>query len=534
METNIGFGIALPLGLWAFFALVMNFGTTMQIMTDPIVAGWFAGLLIGNVPLGLAIGGTLELMSLGLWMYGGASIPDFMSGAIVGTVFASVSGLPIEQAVVAGIGIAVPVTLVIAQFDMLAFTLVLPFLHAADRFLEQKNERGASLMHILAIIPYAASRGIPVFLAILLGAGPVGNLIGSIPAWLSKGLNVVGSLLPALGFGILLTFLPLKKWWAFFIIGFALFAYLHVPLIGIALLALAIVMVYFSLTPEIKFSRSSETKTPKKASVVTRGDLLNAAWRANAGMEWSWNYERMQALGFTWALMPVLKKIYPNKDEYFAALKRHMVFYNTNCIYGNPTIFGAVCALEENHEGAMGDSLKLSLMGPFAGIGDTLTGVLIRPIVGIFAASLALAGNPLGVVMIVILSLFWFVGKFPGFWFGYNQGLNLVRQATSGVIEKLTEAASMVALVVLGGFVPSILGSVTTPLEVAKKVMVQGEEVANAIKIQGVLDSLLPYMIPLLLVFGVYMLLKKYHLKNVQVLLIIIVVGFVLSLIGIL
>jgi mannose PTS system EIID component len=532
MVHTLSIQVALTLALWVFFAQVMLYATTMWIM-DPILTGFVVGAVVGNIPLGLAIGGSLELISLGLWNYGGTSIPDFMTGAVVGTALASQLGLPLAESVAAGIAVAIPISLIMTQADLLAFTINLPFLHRADRYLEEHNEKGITYMHLLTMIPLGLCRAIPTFFVILLGATPIQNLFNVIPGWLNHGLTSIGTLLPALGFGILLTMLPLKKWWAFFLIGFSLFAYLHVPLIGIAIFAVSLVMIYISQRPADK---SAEANSPRLSnpesnaiSRVTHSDLVKAMWRHNATLEVSWNYERMQALGFTWAIMPILKKVYPDKNEFFDALKRHMVFYNTNVIIGSPTIFGAVCALEETRHPEMADQLKVSMMGPAAGIGDTITGILVKPIFAVFAASLALAGNPMAAVLIMIMNLLFFAIKFPGFWFGYTRGLNLIHQLAGGIISQITEGASMIALVVLGGFIPSILASLKTPLEFTRNLMVNGEAVTQTIKLQDSLDAILPFMLPLLLVFFVYWLKKSKHWQNTWILLLLIGMALVLG-----
>ena len=304
-------------------------------------------------------------------------------------------------------------------------------------------------------------------------------------------------------------------------------------LLGIALAALAVVIIYFSLKPveageqqaeEAFAARVDETKSP-----VTRGDLVSAMWRHNLTLQLSWNYERMQALGYAWSIAPILKKVYPQKDEYFAALKRHMVFYNTNPAIGSPTIFGADCALEEKRQPEVGDSLKVSLMGPFAGIGDTVMAILMKPIFALFAASLALQGHAGGAWLMLFLGFFWFFLMFPGFWLGYKQGLGLVRQVSSGAITRITDMASTAALFIMGGFIPSILGRVKTPLEITKHVLIEGKDVVQSIKIQDTFDKILPYLLPLALTFCVYWLLKKKHWTNLQVLLLLVVAGIILG-----
>ncbi len=79
---SYGVGVALFLAAYSYFSIVVLLGPAWQFY-DPIVAGLVTGIVTGNVPLGLAVGGTLELMSLGLWTYGGATIPDFFTGAVI-------------------------------------------------------------------------------------------------------------------------------------------------------------------------------------------------------------------------------------------------------------------------------------------------------------------------------------------------------------------------------------------------------------------------------------------------------------------
>src|SRR5450830_1662518 len=518
MANSYGIGVSLILAIWSYVSMIANLGPTW-LLNDPIVSGLFVGAVVGNIPLGLAIGGTLELMSLGLWTYGGATTPDYTTGAIVGTAFAALSKLAPTEAMAAGMLAAVPVSLFMTQLDIVGRSLTTVFIHGADRAVEKQDDAAFSRWHLFGQLPWGLSRAIPVFFAVWLGSGPIHILINNI--------------LPALGFGILLTFLPIEKWWSFFVLGFVMFAYLNVPLLGIALAALAVVIIYFSLKPveagEQQAEEAFAARVDESKSPVTRSDLVNAMWRHNLTLQLSWNYERMQALGYAWSIAPILKKVFPQKDEYFAALKRHMVFYNTNPAIGSPTIFGADCALEEKRQPEVGDSLKVSLMGPFAGIGDTVMAILMKPIFAVFAASLALQGHASGAWLMLFLGFFWFFLMFPGFWLGYRQGLGLVRQVSSGAITRITDMASTAALFIMGGFIPSILGGVKTPLEITKKVMIEGKEVIQSVKIQDSFDKILPFMLPLAVTFCVYWLLKKKHWTNLQVLLLLVVAGIILG-----
>jgi mannose PTS system EIIC component len=227
-------GIALLLALWAYIGIVTQLGPGLW-WTEGIIAGFVTGVIVGNIPLGLTIGGTLTLLSLGLWTYGGATIPDFQTGSIVGTAIGALGG-----GIGAGLAVAVPTALLMTQMDVLGRAVTTVFIHGADRYAEEGNERGVVTMHLLGQLPWGLTRAIPVFLAIWLGAGPLQSLIKSSPAWFFHGMQVVGHVLPALGFALLLSMLPIRRYWPFLLIGFVLFAYLKVPIIGIALLAVAI------------------------------------------------------------------------------------------------------------------------------------------------------------------------------------------------------------------------------------------------------------------------------------------------------
>jgi len=262
---------------------------------------------------------------------------------------------------------------------------------------------------------------------------------------------------------------------------------------------------------------------------VTKADLAKAAWRHNVTLQWSWNYERMQALGYLWSVLPILQRSCKTQEELIESMQRHLVFYNTNPAVGSPIIFGASCAMEEQHQGEVGDSLKVALMGPLAGIGDTIMAILLRPIIAVLAASLALSGSWAGVIIMLAFGGFWFYQKFPQFWWGYKQGLGLVSHVAGGTLEKVTEGATIMGLMVVGGFIPSIMAKLATPLKFARTVDVQGKATEKVVEVQPILDQILPYMLPLLVVGFAYWLLKNRKQSPMMVLLWLTVLAFALS-----
>jgi mannose/fructose/N-acetylgalactosamine-specific phosphotransferase system component IID len=268
---------------------------------------------------------------------------------------------------------------------------------------------------------------------------------------------------------------------------------------------------------------------------LDRATLRSAMWRHLVTLQWSWNYERMQALGYCYSMLPVINKVYRSREERIAAMKRHLVFYNTNPQVGSPPIFGATVALEAQRQGQVVDSLKVALMGPLAGIGDTIQAILYRPIIAVFAASMGLAGSLGGPFLMFLSGLLWTLLMIPLFWLGYREGVGLATQvAEGGLVTRITDLATMMGMVVIGGFVPSIMAKVQTPLEFTRKLTVQGKVTEQVVKIQSVLDQIVPYLIPVLLVAFAYWLLRGLKLSPVWVMVILFVVGFGLSAIGVL
>jgi mannose/fructose/N-acetylgalactosamine-specific phosphotransferase system component IIC len=216
-------GIALLLAVWAYVGIVLQLGPGLW-WTEALISGFVTGAIVGNIPLGLTIGATLTLLSLGLWTYGGATIPDFQTGAIVGTAIGALAG-----GVGPGLAVAIPTALLMTQMDVLGRAVTTIFIHGADHYADEGNEGGVVAMHLLGQLPWGLSRFIPVFLAIWLGSGPIQSVIKTSPKWFFNGMTAVGHVLPALGFALLLSMLPLRRYWPYLLIGFVAFAYLNIP-----------------------------------------------------------------------------------------------------------------------------------------------------------------------------------------------------------------------------------------------------------------------------------------------------------------
>lgn len=232
---------AILLAIFAYLCVVDILGPTFFLGFRPLIAGFGAGLIVGDVQTGMLIGGTLELMALGVYTYGGATVPDYTVGAILGTYFGKGGNFEL------GLTLAIPAALLLTQVDILNRFLNFIFVHRADTYAEEGNDKAFDRMVVwYSHIIWGLSRAIPVFLAVAFGEGAVNAVSGFFEAnpWFNKGMTVTGGMLPALGFAMLLRFLPVEKYPAFLLAGFVMFAYLNMPLVGIALAAVAIALVY--------------------------------------------------------------------------------------------------------------------------------------------------------------------------------------------------------------------------------------------------------------------------------------------------
>ncbi len=243
---------------------------------------------------------------------------------------------------------------------------------------------------------------------------------------------------------------------------------------------------------------------------LTQSDFFWAFIRSNF-LQASWNMERMQGLGYCFGMVPILKRLYEG-EELKQALKRHLEFYNTQPFVTAP-IIGITAALEEKKangadipDGVI-NGIKVGMMGPLAGVGDPIFRGTLRPITAALGASIALSGSLLGpIVFFVLFNAVRLAIRYYGITYGYSKGTDVVQDVAGNKLQKLTEGASILGLFVMGALVNKWT-SVNIPVVVSEITNAKGEHVVTTV--QGILDQLMPGMIPLLLTFLCMSLLKK-------------------------
>ncbi|MFP9228470.1 PTS mannose transporter subunit IID [Pectobacterium cacticida] len=245
---------------------------------------------------------------------------------------------------------------------------------------------------------------------------------------------------------------------------------------------------------------------------LTNSDIRAVFIRSNL-FQGSWNFERMQALGFCFSMVPVIRRLYPeNSDERKQAIKRHLEFFNTHPFVAAP-VLGVTMAMEEQRangapiDDAAINGLKVGLMGPLAGVGDPIFWGTARPVFAALGAGIAMSGSLLGpILFFVLFNLVRLLVRYYGVAYGYRKGIDIVRDMGGGFLQKMTEAASILGLFVMGALVNKWT-HVNIPMVVSTVTNQNGETTVTTV--QSVLDQLMPGLVPLLLTFGCMWLLRR-------------------------
>ncbi len=275
---------------------------------------------------------------------------------------------------------------------------------------------------------------------------------------------------------------------------------------------------------------NEETKQGRR---LTTKDLRDTFTMWFFSTELSNSYDRLQGLAFGNALAKRLKKLYgDNTAGYRESLSRNLEFYNSEGTFGT-LIHGITLSMEEekaNGEEIPGEvitGLKTGLMGPLAGIGDTLIWGTMRPIILGLASSFALNGNALGAIIPFLFPLIIFIAGYNFLKLGYNVGReSVMRVLQSGMINSIIKATGILGLFMMGAL-GSTYVNVSTPLVF---------EVPNAdpIVIQDILNQIAPGLLPLVAIFGIYFYFTRIGQNYTKLIVWILVLSLVASYFGIL
>ncbi|MGN1313896.1 MAG: PTS system mannose/fructose/sorbose family transporter subunit IID [Lachnospiraceae bacterium] len=253
------------------------------------------------------------------------------------------------------------------------------------------------------------------------------------------------------------------------------------------------------------------------AQPLDKATLNKMVWRS-CNLQGSFNYERMQANGWLYSILPGLEKIHTNKDDLSISMQHNLEFFNTHPFLVT-FVMGIVLSLEQQKADINTiRAVRVAAMGPLGGIGDAIFWFTLVPITAGITANMAIDGSIMGpILFLVIFNVVQFIVRFWLMNWSYALGTKAIELLTKNAKE-FTRAASMLGVFIVGALT-SNYGGTTINLTI--------ENGESPIVIQSILDGVLPKMIPLFLTLLLYFLLKKKGWTPVACIVLLIVIGIV-------
>lgn len=229
--------------LLAGFRAVDQYATQLIPFQHALVC-WLAGIIMGRPDIGLVVGGTIQLMSMGAAGLGGSSAPDYGMAGMVATVISCLTG---SEDTSVGLAIGVVVAMLYVQLDVI-FKIYNSWVFKMIRGFAVKRDYGRMLASCFLSHLWLFLQGaVPMIIVLAFGQQAVEAIVAFMPAWFTQGLSIAAGVLPVTGFAVLLTFMPVNKFFAFLIVGYVLAAYFNLSVLPIALLGVAIAIEFFRL-----------------------------------------------------------------------------------------------------------------------------------------------------------------------------------------------------------------------------------------------------------------------------------------------
>ena len=232
--------------VWVFIVAIDQFDF-LESLYQPIVSGAVIGAILGDLPTGLIVGGTYQLMTIGNMPVGGAQPPNAVIGGVMATVFAISSHLDTTAAV----GLAVPFALIGQYMVTFLFTLMSPMMSKADQLAAKGDTKGIVRLNYIAMALLGLLFAIVCTLG-MLGGSAMGTTLSNLAEefkWVMAGLGAAGGMMRFVGFATLLRIMLSNEFWGIYFAGFALATIIgYIPeLSGSALLLIAFVGIAIAL-----------------------------------------------------------------------------------------------------------------------------------------------------------------------------------------------------------------------------------------------------------------------------------------------
>lgn len=515
---------------WMDFCIApLNSWATWQ---DSVLIGFVLGLAYGDVTQGLFLGGSIGLIFIGANSVGGNLGSD--------VALASIIAIPISIKFHWDVNAA----LVVAT----AFGLVGSFIDTFRRFVNAywhrdaerriKDRKYGSLWIDAFAGPWVVGyllRAVPLMLLIYFGGTQMGDIVSKLPEWVMNGFSVVGGLLPALGLILCCAMMGRKELYPFFIIGYYMSTLLGWTTLTILVFAVIFALFYMRFTSDPNESNEpldidfkSLMKIDSTKSNLTIKDHARLYMRTLLWFREAQSLEYFFGVGYMYIMKPSLEKVYKDDpDAYQEAMLRHLTPFITEPCMG-ACIHGLALSMEEEKaRGAEIDgqdiiTMETSLMGPMAGLGDSIFWTTAISIIKSVCIAGAIAGHWYAAFGIMI----WGILANTIGWFshliGYNLGgQSIIQMLQKGVFQKILLSVSVIGFTMMG-------------------VMTASNAHINAIlpltadyTLQGFLDAALPGALMMIFCWCGFSYMSKGG-KFVRMLLAVTVIGLLCGFVGIL
>ncbi len=483
----------------------------------PLIAGLACGIILGDIQTGIILGCAVQTLFIGLVTPGGSMPADVNFAAWIGIPLAMVAGGDFGNYY--ALTLAVPLSFLGVLAVLLTVTINSVFVHRQDRLIADGKLEQAIRIPVVGQLTNFVVRFFPIFLCTYFGA-PFAEMVSTmIPIEVVGILAGFGKILPLIGFAILLKYVykkPLDI--IYYLIGFLMAATLKLPIVPVVIVAALFAYFDFNYSGKTEPLAAAAAPVDERAEVkrlLSKKDVFSCyrSWLVwNLSVQ---NMERMEGPAIIRMLGGVKDKLYPgNREKQKELLERHEPFFNTEPYVGC-LVPGVVLGMEEENArnadsvpAEMLTGVKTALMGPFAGIGDSLyVGTLIPILLSIALGISSQTGSVLGPVFYIVAHLGIMI---PVTWLlfyrGYSMGLDSAQSIlASGIKDKLTRVMNIVGLTVVGAITAQTVDIQTS------WVMRQGEEVF--LDMNQAINSIFPNLITLLLALATFWLMTKKKVK---------------------
>ncbi|MGL5540312.1 MAG: PTS system mannose/fructose/sorbose family transporter subunit IID [Erysipelotrichaceae bacterium] len=263
-------------------------------------------------------------------------------------------------------------------------------------------------------------------------------------------------------------------------------------------------------------------RTP--AAALDKKTLNKMAWRS-VYLQGSFNFERMQANGWLYGILPGLTKIHTNKEDLSLSMTHNLEFFNTHPFLVT-FVMGIILSLEQQKaDVATIRAVRVAAMGPLGGIGDAIFWFTLVPIAASVGSNLALQGNIAGpIVFLLMFNVVQFALRYWLMHWSYKMGTSAIGVMTANAKE-FTRAATVLGTFVVGALVAAF-GKVNVILtyQIGESTLEMGK----------IIDGIMPRLLPMGLVFLLFWLIKSKGWSPVRCILLLLVIGLAGAFFGIL